>query len=84
MSALLIKQMLEDAEHQGATLTFDTSTVEDQGEDQGSQGRRGRKVVGVRNWYSTSVACTHDDDGRGEDKNTKMQGALYPAGKASP
>ena len=32
MSALLMKQMLEDAEQQGAALTFDTSTVEDQGE----------------------------------------------------
>eukprot|EP00904_Undaria_pinnatifida_P007355 jgi/Undpi1/374/HiC_scaffold_1.g00370.m1 len=30
MSALLMKQMLEDAEQQGAILTFDTSTVEDQ------------------------------------------------------
>lgn len=33
MSALLMKQMLEDAEQQGATLAFDTSTVEDQGEN---------------------------------------------------
>lgn len=32
MSALLMKQMLEDAEQQGAALAFDTSTVEDQGE----------------------------------------------------
>lgn len=31
MSALLMKQMLEDAEQQGAALSFDTSTVEDQG-----------------------------------------------------
>lgn len=31
MSALLMKQMLEDAEQQGAALAFDTSTVEDQG-----------------------------------------------------
>ncbi|CAN0232998.1 unnamed protein product [Scytosiphon promiscuus] len=30
MSALLMKQMLEDAEQQGAALSFDTSTVEDQ------------------------------------------------------
>lgn len=32
MSALLMKQMLEDAEQQGAAVTFDTSSVEDQGE----------------------------------------------------
>lgn len=32
MSALLMKQMLEGAEQQGAALTFDTSSVEDQGE----------------------------------------------------
>lgn len=31
MSALLMKQMLEEAEQQGAALSFDTSTVEDQG-----------------------------------------------------
>ena len=31
MSALLMKQMLEGAEQQGAGLTFDTSSVEDQG-----------------------------------------------------
>lgn len=31
MSALLMKQMLEGAEQQGASLTFDTSSVEDQG-----------------------------------------------------
>lgn len=31
MSALLMKQMLEGAEHQGAALAFDTSHVEDQG-----------------------------------------------------
>lgn len=30
MSALLMKQMLEDAEEQGASLAFDTSSVEDQ------------------------------------------------------
>eukprot|EP00903_Cladosiphon_okamuranus_P016240 g14982.t1 len=30
MSALLMKQMLEGAEQQGAAITFDTSTVEDQ------------------------------------------------------
>eukprot|EP00752_Nemacystus_decipiens_P012939 g11452.t1 len=30
MNALLMKQMLEHAEQQGATLTFDTSSVEDQ------------------------------------------------------
>ncbi|CAM9199517.1 unnamed protein product [Ectocarpus sp. 4 AP-2014] len=30
MSALLMKQMLEDAEQQGASLAFDTSSVEDQ------------------------------------------------------
>lgn len=32
MTALLMKQMLQDAEQQGATLAFDTGTVEDQGE----------------------------------------------------
>lgn len=32
MTALLMKQMIQDAEQQGATLAFDTSTVEDQGE----------------------------------------------------
>lgn len=32
MSALLIKQLLEGAEEQGATLAFDTSAVEDLGE----------------------------------------------------
>lgn len=34
MSALLMKQMLEGAEQQGATLAFDTSHVEDQGKRQ--------------------------------------------------
>lgn len=32
MSAVLMKQLLEGAEDHGATLMFDTSTVEDQGE----------------------------------------------------
>ncbi len=35
MSALLMKQMLEDAEQQGAGLAFDTSSVEDQCEQYG-------------------------------------------------
>lgn len=38
MSALLMKQMLEDAEQQGAALAFDTSTVEDQGKLSQSHG----------------------------------------------
>lgn len=47
MTALLMKQMLQDAEHQGATLAFDTSTVEDQGERWSAL-----EVLGV---YSTPI-----------------------------